>query len=365
MQLNRKNPIREAVGYLHYSTMKHFETVPSEEMRLSDLKGFLKTTLPKISTKSNILKILKKESAAIIATAKSLSVKGKFDKSKLMYDLYDGIVLTKDLPIDKKYDAIVLQTPGKIAAHMWYPNNDELFDDLEIKLEAENDFKKKCPILIVKNPIKPSAKAAPAASPIKIKKTKQSPASPVDNKNIIGKIRQSAKQDYRLNVNPEKDQFHGVIFEKYANSIRPNDILKIENDSADHYFIAKINDIKAIPISAVGVTKQFSELSTQVLLRPMLEVAPGYKGKPRPGKIVGYHIKQPTDAELIEALHVPDEGLPLGYVDYNNSDHVFYYPLEPKDSIYQSMMIAGVQNKGKTNFVKLLIMALASMEDGT
>jgi len=77
---------------------------------------------------------------------------------------------------------------------------------------------------------------------------------------------------------------------------------------------------------------------------------------------LGYHIKQPTDAELIEALHVPEEGLPLGYVDYNNSDHVFYYPLEPK-ALYQSMMIAGVQNKGKTNFVKFLIMALASMED--
>ena len=365
MQLNRKNPIREAVCQLHYSIMKHFETVPSEAMRLSDLKGFLKITIPKISSKSEIQKILKKESASIVASAKSVSVKGRFDKSKLMYDLYDGVLLTKDLPLDKKYDAIVLQTPDKIAAHMWYPNNDELFDDLEIKLEAENDFEKKCPILIVKNPIKPSAKAAPAASPIKIKKAKQPPAFPVDNKNIIGKIRQSAKQDYRLNVNPEKDQIHGVVFEKYANSIRPNDILKIENDTADHYFIATINDIRAIPISAVGVTKQFSELSTQVVLKPMLEVAPGYKGKPRPGNIMGYHIKQPTDAELIEALHVPDEGLPLGYVDYNNSNHVFHYPLEPKDSLYQSMMIAGVQNKGKTNFVKLLIMALASMEDGS
>jgi len=363
MHPNSKNPIREAVCQLHYATMKYFETVPSEEMRLSDLKGFLKTTIPKISINKDIQKILKKEATSIISSAKSVSVKGKFDKSKLMYDLYDGILLTKDIPHDKMYDAIVLQTPSKVAAHIWYPKEDEIFDELEVKLEAENDYDKKCSLLIVKNPIKPTAKTAPAGPPIKIRKAKQPTPAPAAAQDVIGKIRQSGKHDYRLNVNPEKDQIHGVVFEKYANSIRPNDILKIENDSADHHFIVFVVDIKAIPISAVGVTKQFSELSTQVLLRPMLEVAPGYKGKPRPGNIVGYYIKQPTDAELIEALHAPDSGIPLGWVDYNNSDHVFYFPLEPKDSIYQSMMIAGVQNKGKSNFVKLLIMGLSSMED--
>ena len=62
-------------------------------------------------------------------------------------------------------------------------------------------------------------------------------------------------------------------------------------------------------------------------------------------------------------LHVPSNGLPLGWLDYNDSSKVFYFPLEPRDSIYQSMMIAGVQNKGKTNLVKLLVMALASVPE--
>ena len=48
-------------------------------------------------------------------------------------------------------------------------------------------------------------------------------------------------------------------------------------------------------------------------------------------------------------------------VDYDDVNEPFLFPLEPDTSIFQSMTVAGVQGKGKTSFIKLLIMSLTSI----
>ena len=68
-----------------------------------------------------------------------------------------------------------------------------------------------------------------------------------------------------------------------------------------------------------------------------------------------------TTNEMIEILCIPKSGLPLGWIDYENIDEPFFFPLEPATSIFQSATIAGLQGKGKTSFLRLFIMALTSI----
>jgi DNA helicase HerA-like ATPase len=71
-------------------------------------------------------------------------------------------------------------------------------------------------------------------------------------------------------------------------------------------------------------------------------------------------IRKPSKQVLAEILNVPKEGLPLGWLDYGSVEEIFRYPTLPTDTIYQSAMIAGVQGKGKSNSLNLLIRSLNS-----
>jgi len=366
MQASKKNPTRIAFNDFIYGLVAFLQAQQSRQILLDELRKFLENNRLKIqkakNSESELATILQNESNEIHSIAKSIADGKNVDIEKLLYTIFDGVLVTKVPPIDKKYDAVVMMTPKKIIAHVWCVTEKEIFDPLEIQIQAERDFGISCSYVETKYSLAPSNKKGTTNTkkilPI-LKSTNGAAASDVD----IGKVNFSRKSDYTLSEDPDKDEIGGLVFEKYSTGIKPNDILKLRHKEQERQFFCRVAKIDVSPLSAVGITKSFSELSTSVLLRPLIEIGPDYKGRPRPANLIGYTIRRPVDSELSDVLHVPGNGLPLGWLDYNDSSKEFYFPLEPKDSIYQSIMIAGVQNKGKSNLVKLLVMALASVPE--
>ena len=170
----------------------------------------------------------------------------------------------------------------------------------------------------------------------------------------------SRKDQFKLRSEQDKDEIKGFLYEQYASSVKPHDILVLENLELPKKIYVRVSNIDVNPLSGGGYVHQFSEVVTHVLFRPLLELTPDYTGRPRPADLAGFMIRITTPAELNEVLNIPADGFPLGRLDYAGSNDVFKYPLKPEDTIYQSMLIAGVQGKGKSNFVKLMIRSLTT-----
>lgn len=121
-----------------------------------------------------------------------------------------------------------------------------------------------------------------------------------------------------------------------------------------------VTKIDINPLSGAGYVRQFHEIATLVQFQPLYEISDGYKGRVRSTDLTDFIIRRPNDNELLQVLNIPQNGLPLGWLDYGETNQIFRYPLDPEDTLYQSLMIAGVQGKGKTNALHMLIRSLTS-----
>ena len=310
--------------------------------------------------KNKLKQLIGRQRADILQYARDIR-SGKFvDTKKLLWDIFDGIPITTKIPQKYDFDVVVEEAPNRLTALVYCPTKNEVFDTLSIQIQAEQVYHDPCARVKIENMLYDDA-----ITSAKNTKTATTPATVgpgvVDSDTTIGRALHSKKYPLLLSSQPDKDKVQAGIFERYSETIFPNSYLRLVSDEGKSIF-CRVMDIRANPISGAGLEKSFSELYTLLMLQPMLEKTSTYSGRPRSADLSKFVVKRLTPNELIYMLHLPRKGLAIGTCDYEELDYDFLFPLEPETSIYQSWTVAGVQGKGKTSFVKLLIMALSSME---
>jgi hypothetical protein len=180
------------------------------------------------------------------------------------------------------------------------------------------------------------------------------------NNNTLGKVLFSNKDQFNLRAEQTRDEIKGFLYEDHASSVKPLDILVLEKEGCQKKIYAIVTKIDINPLSGAGYVRQFYEIATHVQFQPLCEIYAGYKGRVRPTDLTDFIIRRPSNNELLEVLNIPHNGLPLGWLDYSETNEIFRYPLDPGDTLYQSLMIAGVQGKGKTNALHMLVRSLTS-----
>ena len=310
--------------------------------------------------KSKLKQLISRQRADILQYARDIRSGSSVDTQKLLWDVFDGIPITTKVPQKYDFDVVVEEAPNRLTALVYCPTNNEVFDTLSIQIQAEQAYHDPCTRVKIENMLEDvsneSAKnTKPATTPATVG------PGVVDSDTTIGRALHSKKYPLLLSSQPEKDKVQAGIFERYSETIFPNSYLRLVSDEGKSIF-CRVMDIRANPISGAGLEKSFSELYTLLMLQPMLEKTSTYSGRPRSADLSKFVVKRLTPNELIYMLHLPRKGLAIGTCDYEELDYDFLFPLEPETSIYQSWTVAGVQGKGKTSFVKLLIMALSSME---
>ena len=305
--------------------------------------------------KKHLSQALNEQISEVLEYAKNIETNGIINKNQLLYTLFDGVPLTPEAQIDKPFDIVVEQTPNRSIALVYCPNNTEIYDQLEIQVAAEREYKIPCTSVKIFYPIPESKKS----DKNEIKQNDET--SPDTETPTIGRTLFSKQHPLVLSDDSQKDRIKAVVFESHSQTVLPNAYVKLVNEDSTKTIFCRVSKISSQPLSGVGITKKFSELSTVLDLQPLTEKTKEYKGKPRPADVSGFFLQKLSRNELIEILHIPKSGLPLGFVDYDDVIEPFLFPLEPDTSIFQSMTVAGVQGKGKTSFIKLLIMSLTSI----
>jgi hypothetical protein len=364
-----KNEIRCSLIDLYYGLIKILDE-PNKETKLKDFKKILKNLTNDIKTKYRdsvhkdiIRKIFKEEINNFYSLAQEVIEGNSFINGKFTYDLFDGIPVTKNPIFYRKYDLVIKTDPTRSKAWVFAPSIEDEFDPLATQIQAEQDFGIPCVDIKIhreytgrnsniSNKKKTIIKNTQTSKKILKIKPKIS--------NHLGKVLFSKKDQFILRAENYKDEIKGFLFEDHIHTVKPLDVLVLENQEAQKKIYANVAKIDMNPLSGGGYVSKFSELVTHVLFRPLMEVSNDWKGRVRPCDLTDFVIRKPSDKELVEVLNVPENGLPIGRLDYDGSNEVFRYPLEPKDTIYQSLMIAGVQGKGKTNALKLIIRSLVT-----
>jgi DNA helicase HerA-like ATPase len=177
---------------------------------------------------------------------------------------------------------------------------------------------------------------------------------------VLGKVLFNIKDQFNLRADQNKDEIKGFLFEEHAPNVKPLDILVLESQDCQKKIYASVIRIDMNPMSGAGYVGRFYEIATHVVFQPLVEVTNDYKGRARPTNLSGFIIRRPKSSELLEVLNVPQNGLPLGWLEYSDSIEIFRFPMQPEDTLYQSIILAGVQGKGKTNTLHMLIRSLAS-----
>jgi len=293
----------------------------------------------------------------ILDYAKNVQNNGLVNKQQLSHDIFGGIPLPIEPLSQSSFDIIIEETPTRSKAIVYCPLTTEVYDKLEIQVAAEKASHLPCLNVEIKYQIPElndsiTPKAVTVVTPTEVNDESSEP---------IGRCVFAKSSPMQLSTTPVKDSIKAVVYESFAHSVRPNDLLKLVSDDKTKSVYCQIQKIIVHPLSGVGIQKKFSELSTVVILQPLTEKTDDYHGKPRPSNLSGFELKRLTRNEMIEILCIPKSGLPLGWIDYENIDEPFFFPLEPATSIFQSATIAGLQGKGKTSFLRLFIMALTSI----
>lgn len=362
-----KNDIRFALIHLYCGI---FKLLPDhKQTKLRELKQILnrlsidiKIKFQNSNKKNDIRKILKEELINIISMANEISVEKKFKNSQLLYDIFDGVPISPEVQAHRMYDLVVKRDSSRTVAWVFAPSAKDGFDPLQAQIQAEQDYKVPCIDIKIHHEIPNSPEEMINESEIipnqKIQE-EQTEQPKLKNK-VLGKILFSRKEQFVLRAEQDRDEIKGYLFEEYASTVKPLDILVLESQEIEKKIYATVIKIEMNPLSGSGYVRQFSEFATHVLFKPLMEVTPEYIGRVRPFDPTGYVIRRPTDVELNDVLNIPKDGIPIARLDYDGTHDAFRYPLIPKDTIYQSLIVAGVQGKGKSNFVKLLIRSFVS-----
>ena len=364
-----KNDVRCALVDLYCGVIQTLDE-SGRETKIKVFKKSLQKLVDEINLKyrdsvykESIRKIFKEEASNIITLAEEVSKGNSFVNGKLSYDIFNGIPLTKNPVLHRSYDIVVKIDPSRTKVLIFTPNANDEFDSITAQIQAEQDFG--IPCIEVKTfrdfpklniPLKKETE--------KIIQESTESTTNVDEKvstvHVLGRVLFSRKDQFILRAEQSKDEIKGFLFEEHNSTVKPLDILVLENTEIQKKIYARVSKMGLNPLSGGGYVRQFSEVATHVLFRPLMEVSPDWKGRVRPSDLTGFMIRKPTSKELNEVLSIPRNGLPIGRLDYDGSNEVFRYPMVPDDTIYQSMLVAGVQGKGKTNFLKLAIRALAT-----
>ena len=359
-RLVQKNDLRTAQGLFHYGLCQ-FLDAGQKQTKLHEFKATIKKLVTDIKVKYQnsrqkeaIRKALKEQVSNVTFLAESLAKDKKFVNSHLAYDIFDGIVISNRFAENRQYDLIVKQDPERIIAWVFSPSDDDEFDLIKAQIEAEQDFDIPCIDLSIKGPEIISKEVT------EIQSVKLTTSNDQIDETVLGKVLFSKQDQYVLKSEQEQDEIKGFLYEQHAKTVQPLDILVLDNPEEQKKIYARIAKINMNPLSGGGYVHKFSEVVTHVLFRPLKEVTADYDGRPRPTDLSGYIIRRPTDKEILDVLNIPDFGMPIGKLDYNGAGEPFLYPLKPLDTIYQSMLVAGVQGKGKSNFIKLLVKSLCT-----
>jgi hypothetical protein len=179
--------------------------------------------------------------------------------------------------------------------------------------------------------------------------------------NYIGWISQKERNPFTLAL--KKDEIFGFLERRYASQVQKNDILVIERPmNSETKIYSKVVGVKTFNKTATVLTERVDETIYVVTLKPFHEISKGYEGKVRPHDLDGHKLRFPEKDEIRKLFYIPESGVALGNVILNPHKNItFFYPVIPEDILYQSILIAGVQRSGKTNFVRLLARSLLSL----
>lgn len=367
-----KNDIRCTLIDLYCGIIKALDE-SSKETKVKNFKKILKKLSDEIklkyrnsSHKDAIRKIFKEEINNILSLAQEVSDGKSFINGKFVYDLFDGIPLTKDPVLHRAYDLVIKLDPTRTMAWIFTPNMQDEFDPITAQIQAEQDFDIPCieakickqfPGIEKSLKITVKNKVTDKKSTSTTKETKK---EVIHSSEVLGRVLFSKKDQFVLRAEQDKDEIKGYLFEEFHSAVKPLDILVLEDPEQKKKIYARVSKIGMNPLSGGGYVRKFSEVATHVLFRPLMEVSTDWKGRVRPSDLTGFVIRKATSSELNEVLSIPQKGIPVGRLDYDGSKEVFRYPMIPDDTIYQSMLVAGVQGKGKSNFLKLFIRSLAT-----
>lgn len=184
-------------------------------------------------------------------------------------------------------------------------------------------------------------------------------------KEYIGWI--SLRENSPFILDQRKDEIPGYLKREFIERVNKGDWLVIEREpnrgteQEPIKIFATLTSIETFNKFATALTKSVDETVHEVKLRPSVEIRDGKEGLVKARDLDHYLIRFPTQEEFKEILNLPETGFPIGWIQRDSCDSiVFRYPSDPEDTLYQSVMIAGVQRSGKTNFIKLLTRALAT-----
>lgn len=388
----RRNDVRLALVDFNYELMNlladagRVSRVKEIESKVNNICISVKQKYRNSAYKDDIRKAINEQARDFRERAKEVADHGRLHHGKLMYDIYDGIPLTQSFVPDRPYDIIIRLDVDRIKAIVYAPSSKlDGYDALQSQIQAENDFGLHCakvdercklphldlienrnPRLSNSRQPKPQTKEAEVTVQETTAKANISLDNIADSEKtsqehiILGKVLFNRKDQFNLRADQKRDEIKGFLFEEYINRVQPLDILVLEEQETRRKIYAITIKIDVNPMSGGGYVHRFSEIATHVVFQPLKEKGEGYEGRVRPTDLTGFVIRKPTNNELRDILSIPDQGLPLGWLDYNDTNEVFMYPLQPDDTIYQSVMVAGVMGKGKSNFLKLAIRSLAS-----
>lgn len=359
----QKNPLRQALLAMYIGTIRYLQ----ETEKITKIKTF-KHNLTSLTNeikqnsrgllKGPIRRALREETHEILERAKNAAQNGRFKNGHLLYDIFDGVPLVDKEVQHRHYDIVVQRDNERSEAWVFAPSKLDEYDPIQAQISAEKDFELRCIgdrvirefppeiELQLAEAAKPTTSAAETTKVMELPKTKNT---------IVGKVLFSKGEEYILKDDKNQDEIKGYFFEEYAELYTPLDIVVLESQEADAKIFAKISKMNMKPLSGGGYVRRFSETAFHAQFKPLLEVTEGYIGRVRPRDLSGFVIREPTNEELRQVLNIPAKGFPFGRLDYHGSREVFYYPNVPSDALYHSVMIAGVQGKGKTNGVKSLI----------
>jgi len=155
VQVISKNPDRVQFGDFQYSCISYLMNTKDETITLAQLNNWVKNRASHFSktASSRVKSFIVKESSEFLALAKSIVTGKLVDIGKLLYLKFDGVLLTQSPTNDKLYDAVVMQTPERIICHVWCPTKNEIYDELQIQLQAQEDFGVSCSKIDVKYPL--------------------------------------------------------------------------------------------------------------------------------------------------------------------------------------------------------------------
>jgi len=177
------------------------------------------------------------------------------------------------------------------------------------------------------------------------------------------------KPDFPMILNSTTSNITGWLYTFKSNGnpveVLPNTFLVAQkcngNAPEDSKIFCKVKEIRSFkdkkPTFEIGV----NQLVAMVELEPKYEISKDYEGKVRTQDISDFKLRFPSDEELARVYGLPRDGIVLGkcQIYYNKSLDYKYNP----EKIYESMFVTGVQNSGKTNFLKFLILQFSQSNE--